>query len=70
LLPIPGADFVGPLPQEVQKVTIYSAGAPVLARQPVAAKALIDYLSSPAASAAVRSSGLEPIASPETSPGK
>ena len=26
LLPIPGADFVGPLPAEVQQVTIFSAG--------------------------------------------
>jgi molybdate transport system substrate-binding protein len=70
LLPIPGADFVGPLPREVQKVTIYSAGAPVGATEPDAAKALIDYFSSPAASAAVRSSGLEPIESAEISPAK
>jgi molybdate transport system substrate-binding protein len=70
LLPIPGADFVGALPNEVQKVTVYSAGAPVRALEPDAAKALIDYLSSPVAYAAVRSSGLEPIAIPETSPAK
>jgi molybdate transport system substrate-binding protein len=67
LLPIAGADFVGPLPREVQRETIYSAGATVGAKEPYAAKALIDYLSSSAAFTAVRSSGLEPITNPEAS---
>jgi molybdate transport system substrate-binding protein len=70
LLPIPGADFVGPLPAEIQKVTVYSAGVPVGASQPDAAKALIDFLSSPAASAAVRRSGLEPMTTMDASPTK
>jgi molybdate transport system substrate-binding protein len=38
LLPIPGADLVGPLPAEVQKITIFSAGTTTNAKQSDAGK--------------------------------
>ena len=38
LLPVPGADLVGPLPPEVQKITIFSAGITTNARQSEPAK--------------------------------
>jgi molybdate transport system substrate-binding protein len=60
LLPIPGIDLVGPLPPELQKFTVFSAGIPVDAREPEAAKALITFLASPAAAAAITKSGMEP----------
>jgi ABC-type Fe3+ transport system substrate-binding protein len=47
----------------VQKITIFSAGIVAGAKDGRAAKALLDFLSSPAASAASTSSGLEPITS-------
>jgi molybdate transport system substrate-binding protein len=42
--PIAGIDLVGPLPPEVQKITISSGGIVVGAREPDAAKALITFL--------------------------
>ena len=63
LLPIPGIDFVGPLPPEVQKISVFSAGVAAGARDPDAARALIQFLSSPAAVPAITKNGLEPVAS-------
>lgn len=63
LLPVAGIEYVGPLPPEVQKVTVFSAGVAVTARDPEAARALIKFLSSPAAAATVAKTGLEPVTS-------
>jgi len=62
LLPVQGIDFVGPLPPELQKITVFSAGVAVGAKDPSAAKALIEFLASPAAVPAIKKSGLEPVA--------
>jgi molybdate transport system substrate-binding protein len=61
LLPIQGIDYVGPLPAEVQKVTIFSAGIAVGAKEPEAARALIKFFTSPAAAPVITKTGLEPI---------
>jgi molybdate transport system substrate-binding protein len=61
LLPVPGVDIVGQLPPELQKVTVFSAGIATASKEPDAGKALIQFLTSPAASAAIAKSGLEPI---------
>jgi molybdate transport system substrate-binding protein len=61
LLPVPGVDIVGQLPPELQKITVFSAGIATAAREPEAGKALIKFLASPAASAAIVKSGIEPI---------
>jgi molybdate transport system substrate-binding protein len=63
LLPIEGIDFVGPLPDEVQRVTIFSAGIASAAQNPEGARALIKFLSSPAVLPAISKSGLEPATS-------
>jgi molybdate transport system substrate-binding protein len=63
LLPIQGIDYVGPLPPEVQQVTVFSAGVAVGAKEPDAGRALIKFLSSPAAAPAIKKSGLEPVIS-------
>jgi molybdate transport system substrate-binding protein len=59
LLPVPGIEYVGPLPPEVQRVTVFSAGVAVGAKNPDAARALIRFLASSEVVAAVRKSGLE-----------
>ena len=41
LLEVPGIDYVGPLPAEVQRVTVFSAGVAVGARNPNAARRLV-----------------------------
>jgi molybdate transport system substrate-binding protein len=62
LLPVPGIDFVGTLPAEVQKSMIVSAGVPVTAKNSDAARAFIKFLSSPGVAAVVKKTGLEPLA--------
>jgi molybdate transport system substrate-binding protein len=62
LLPVQGIDIVGPLPAEVQKITIFSAGVAANSKSPEAAKQLIQFFASPAAQSAIRKSGLEPAA--------
>jgi molybdate transport system substrate-binding protein len=61
MLPVPGVDIVGPLPADLQKITVFSAGIASVSKEPDAGKALIKFLTSPAASAAIIKSGLEPI---------
>jgi molybdate transport system substrate-binding protein len=61
LLPVKGIEFVGTIPDEVQKVTVFSAGIPAAAHDAAAGKALLDYLWSPAAAPTVVKTGLEPI---------
>ena len=61
LLPIQGIDLVGPLPPELQRVTLFSAGIAAGAREPEAARDLIRFLSSPAVAAAVTATGLDPV---------
>jgi molybdate transport system substrate-binding protein len=61
LLPVAGVDIVGPLPPDVQKITVFSAGIATVSKEPDAGKALIKFLASPAARAAIVKSGMEPI---------
>ena len=61
LLPVPGVDLVGPLPPELQTVTVFSAGIATISKEPDAGGALIKFLASPAASAGIIKSGMEPI---------
>jgi molybdate transport system substrate-binding protein len=63
LLPEPGVDLVGPLPDGAQKVTIFSAGIVAGSHAAGAADALIAFLTSPEAAPAIRRTGLDPIRS-------
>jgi molybdate transport system substrate-binding protein len=59
LLPIKEIEVVGPLPSEVQRVTIFTAGVAAHAKFPDAARLYVRFLASSAAAAAVARSGLE-----------
>jgi molybdate transport system substrate-binding protein len=61
LLPIKGIDLLGPMPPELQRVTVFSAGIVAGAREPEAARELIRFLASPAAAEAVTATGLDPM---------
>jgi molybdate transport system substrate-binding protein len=61
LIPVPGVDLVGPLPPEIQKVTVFSGGVAAGAKEPEPARALLQFLSSPGAAGAIAKSGLEPV---------
>jgi molybdate transport system substrate-binding protein len=56
----PGVDFVGPLPAEIQEITVFSAGIQVGAKQVDAAKDWVKFLTAPAAASAFKLKGLEP----------
>jgi len=59
LVHIPGIDYIGPLPPDVQKITVFSSGIHVGATNPDAAKALVRFLAAPAAHPAIQAAGLE-----------
>jgi molybdate transport system substrate-binding protein len=61
LKPVQGIDIVGPLPNELQKITLFSAGIATASKEPDAGRALIKFLASPAARAEIVKSGMEPI---------
>jgi molybdate transport system substrate-binding protein len=54
-----GVDVVGPLPPEIQKPTVYAAGIPAKAQHADASKAVIAFLSTPTAAAAVQAHGMD-----------
>lgn len=60
LVPVAGIDIVGPLPPELQHVTVFSSGIHVAARDPAAARALIQFLASPGGVPVIRKNGMEP----------
>ena len=64
LLEIKGIDYVGPLPPEVQRVTLVSAGVPVKAKNPEGARRLIQFFASADVAADIRKVGLEPLVRP------
>jgi molybdate transport system substrate-binding protein len=66
LKPVAGIDIVGPLPDELQRITVFSAGIATVSKEPEAGKALIKFLASPAAREAIVKSGMEPTASGAT----
>ena len=60
LRPVKGIDIVGDLPLGAQRVTVFAAGIPATSKHLEAAKALVQWLASPAAYSAIKKSGLEP----------
>ncbi len=63
LLPVPGIAHITPLPPELQKVSTFAAGVAATSPNATLARLVIEFLASPEAAAAIRNSGLEPIAS-------
>ena len=59
LVHIPGIDYIGPLPPDIQCVTVFSCGLQAGASQPDAAKALMAFLTTPAAKNVMTKHGLE-----------
>jgi molybdate transport system substrate-binding protein len=60
LLHVQGVEILGPLPPVVQIITVFSAGLCAAAREPDAARALLQFLVSPATGDAKRRQGMEP----------
>ncbi len=60
ILPVKGAELVGPLPSELQNVIIYAAGVSTAAQNGGGAKNCIDFMRSPTAVQRIRAKGMEP----------
>jgi molybdate transport system substrate-binding protein len=60
LMHLQGIDVLGPLPEPIQIVTIFSAGVGAKAAQPEAARALLQFMASPAAADAKQRQGMTP----------
>jgi molybdate transport system substrate-binding protein len=55
-----GVDFIGPLPADIQQMTVFSSGILVGAKEADAAKALVKFVTAPTAAAAFKRRGMEP----------
>ena len=60
LLPLEGVDVLGPMPEAVRIVSVFSAAVGARSQRSEAARALLAFLSSPEAAAAKRRHGMEP----------
>jgi molybdate transport system substrate-binding protein len=60
LLAVRGVDLVGPLPQQVQSISVVAAGIFAWTPERKAAQALLDFLMTPASTRVFRAKGLEP----------
>jgi molybdate transport system substrate-binding protein len=60
LLHVPGTDFVGTIPAEIQYVSVFSAAMVKEPKQAKASKELLAFLTSEKAKAAIAKSGMEP----------
>ena len=59
LLHVSGITYVGPLPAEIQKVTIFSGGIPKTAKDVAVAREFLTFLRSPRNAAVLKKAGLE-----------
>lgn len=60
LASFPGVDYIGPLPDDFQMTTIFASGISASAKQPGAARELVDFLTATDAAASFSKFGLEP----------
>jgi molybdate transport system substrate-binding protein len=56
----PGVDYVGPLPADIQQMTVFASGILVGAKESDAAKALVKFITTPTAGEAFKKRGMEP----------
>jgi molybdate transport system substrate-binding protein len=61
IVDVPGVVVVGPIPDELQTKIGFASGLSASAKEPDAAKALIRFLSAPAAAPTLRAKGVDPI---------
>jgi molybdate transport system substrate-binding protein len=61
LMAVPGIELVGPLPAEIQLITVTAAGVFAGTKQVAAARSFLEFLASPAASRVMQDRGFEPL---------
>ena len=60
IVPVAGAEYVGPLPGDLQEFLYFSVGLLTISKQPEAARAFMAFMASPAAAEHLRKSAMEP----------
>jgi len=60
---VKGAQFVGPLPPEIQRITVFAGAVHAASQEPDAARDLLEFLASPEHAPLLQKHGLEPGAS-------
>jgi molybdate transport system substrate-binding protein len=56
----PGVELAGSFPAELQQELVFTAAVAADTKEPEAARALIDYLRTPAATAVIKTAGMTP----------
>jgi molybdate transport system substrate-binding protein len=59
LIPVAGADYVGPLPKELQDTVKFAAAVLTVSKQPEVAKAFLKFIATPEAAPLIRKSSME-----------
>jgi molybdate transport system substrate-binding protein len=59
LLPVKGIDYLGPLPPDIQEITVFSAGVHKSAGAADAGRALLKFLTAPEAAPIIKKTGME-----------
>jgi molybdate transport system substrate-binding protein len=62
LFAVDGIEVIGPLPGDLQNLTVFAAAVMTSVKDDTASTALSSYLRSPVASASIRANGMEPAA--------
>src|SRR6266568_3196952 len=62
IVPVPGVDFLGLLPEEFQTSVVFAASIGTRSERPDRAKALVEFISGNKGAAILRASGMEPAA--------
>jgi molybdate transport system substrate-binding protein len=60
LLSVKGIDFLGALPPDINEITVFAAAVHKGATAPDAGRALLRFLTAPAAAPTIRKTGMEP----------
>jgi molybdate transport system substrate-binding protein len=60
IIPVSGAQLVGPLPGDLNLVTVFSAGVGAGTKAPDAATSYVKFVTGPAAAAVLKARGMEP----------
>ena len=60
ILPVKGAELVGPLPGELQNIIVYAAGIAVGSGQSGTARTLVAFMATPDVARMIRAKGMEP----------
>jgi molybdate transport system substrate-binding protein len=61
LMSLPGIEVIGPLPPEIQTITLFSGGISPGCERPELARALLDYMASPSVASVKQRFGMEAV---------